>query len=101
MILLIIKDKRDHIGRPSEATAEVQRLPSEHDLIPCDARRDNSPVSGVITLSKSLLHIRQQNYKMKGGGNFSPALSLSLFGLISAFCLDAFKPLPADLKILR
>ena len=34
MILLIIKDKRDHIGRPSEATAEVQRLPSEHDLIP-------------------------------------------------------------------
>lgn len=37
-----------------------------------DARRDNSPVSGVITLSKSLLHIRQQNYKMKGGGIFPP-----------------------------
>jgi len=29
-----------------------------------DARRENSPPGGVITLSKSLLHIRQQNYEV-------------------------------------
>ena len=38
-----------------------------------DARRENSPPGGVITLSKSLLHIRQQNYKNEGRGkNPSP-----------------------------
>ena len=38
-----------------------------------DARRENSPPGGVITLSKSLLHIRQQNYKNEGQGkNPSP-----------------------------
>lgn len=37
-----------------------------------DARRDNSPPGGVITPSKSLLHICQQNYKNEGRGNFPP-----------------------------
>lgn len=40
-----------------------------------DARRDNSPASGEITPPKTLLHICQQNYKMKGEG-ISPALSV-------------------------
>lgn len=40
-----------------------------------DARRDNSPGSGAISSSKSLLHICQQNYKKaKGEGNPSPFL---------------------------
>lgn len=43
--------------------------------IPNDARRDNSPGSGAISSSKSLLHICQQNYKKaKGEGNPSPFL---------------------------
>lgn len=42
---------------------------------PHDARRDNSPGSGAISSSKSLLHICQQNYKKaKGEGNPSPFL---------------------------
>ena len=40
-----------------------------------DARRDNSPGSGAISSSKSLLYICQQNYKKaKGEGNPSPFL---------------------------
>ena len=44
-------------------------------LFHIDARRDNSPGSGAISSSKSLLHICQQNYKKaKGEGNPSPFL---------------------------
>ena len=40
-----------------------------------DARRDNSPSSSVISSSKSLLYICQQNYKKaKGEENPSPFL---------------------------
>lgn len=39
-----------------------------------DARRANSPPCVVTTLSKSLLHIRQQNYKSKGRGPPPPCV---------------------------
>ncbi len=45
-----------------------------------DARRENSPPCGVITLSKSLLHIRQQNYKMKGE-EFSPPFLFTAYSV--------------------
>lgn len=55
------------------AVAAGSTLPSGVALD--DARRDNSPGSGAISSSKSLLHICQQNYKKaKGEGNPSPFL---------------------------
>lgn len=52
----------------AKARAGIERLVH-------DARRDNSPGSGAISSSKSLLHICQQNYKKaKGEGNPSPFL---------------------------
>lgn len=52
-----------HTGRQGQVAPDV------------DARRDNSPGSGAISSSKSLLHICQQNYKKaKGEGNPSPFL---------------------------
>ena len=50
-------------------------LPVNGTFTSDDARRDNSPASGEITPPKTLLHICQQNYKMKGEG-ISPALSV-------------------------
>ena len=48
--------------------SRVTRLPYD------DARRDNSPASGVITPFKNLLHIRQQNYKNRRAGISPPSL---------------------------
>lgn len=59
-----------HVGAQEAIFGALNVLvePGEH----VDARRDNSPPGGVITPSKSLLHICQQNYKNEGRGNFPP-----------------------------
>ena len=59
-----------HFAADGAASAAGRPSPGEGD-----ARRDNSPGSGAISSSKSLLHICQQNYKKaKGEGNPSPFL---------------------------
>lgn len=82
---MTIREKRTSISQ--FAAALRQRSPQDkRDLLVADtldalcrhcdlyddARRDNSPPGGVITPSKSLLHICQQNYKNEGRGNFPP-----------------------------
>ena len=64
-------ERLDVGGKAVSRVAEDGQSPSGSG----DARRDNSPSSSVISSSKSLLYICQQNYKKaKGEENPSPFL---------------------------